>query len=191
MLRFAALVIVVPLLLAADDVPTAIELKSESGKKAKAQYDRDVSDLHGAYRSHLKKVHEKYADELAKVRKIALEANDLDEAQRVVATAKQVEAAIKKTETAEIPPAPVPPPKMARFEIIAARWGAQDGWADVTKLVSGKIKNGRLVIAEPEKAGLGDPKNGAFKSLVVVYSLNGVVLVDAFAHNQRVSLPKP
>jgi hypothetical protein len=55
--------------------------------------------------------------------------------------------------------------------IVEARWGAFDGWVDITEKLRDKVKKGRLFIPDLNVilAGVKDPKFGHEKALVVVY----------------------
>lgn len=74
--------------------------------------------------------------------------------------------------------------------IIEARWGAHDGWADVTEKLREKVKNGRLSIADLNVilADVADPKEGHDKALVVSYLHRGktrMVIVASTAPTGR------
>lgn len=61
------------------------------------------------------------------------------------------------------------------LSIVEARWGAFDGWVDVTEKLCDKVINGRLVIPNLNVilADVKDPKFGHDKALVVVYQHRG------------------
>ena len=61
------------------------------------------------------------------------------------------------------------------FAIIEARWGAFDGWADVTDKLQANVKDGRLHIPDLNVvlAKVKDPAFGREKALIVVYQHRG------------------
>ena len=61
------------------------------------------------------------------------------------------------------------------LSIIEARWGAFDGWVDVTEKLRAKVNQGRLLIPDLNVilADVTDPKFGHEKALVVVYRHQG------------------
>ena len=76
------------------------------------------------------------------------------------------------------------------FSIVEARWGASDGWADVTEKLRDKVKAGRLLIPDLNVilTGVKDPKFGHDKALVVVYRHRGktrMVIVASTAPTGR------
>ena len=67
---------------------------------------------------------------------------------------------------------PAPAFGLNRLQIVSARYGAGDRWADVTKKVQGLVKRNRLEV-KASNTVFGDPARGITKSLEVNYTLNG------------------
>lgn len=72
---------------------------------------------------------------------------------------------------------------LGNFAIVEARWGASDGWADVTEQIREQIRAGRLIIPDLNAilADVKDPKFGHEKALVVVYHHRGETRVAIVA----------
>lgn len=91
------------------------------------------------------------------------------------------------------------PPSFERFSLVEARWGAADGWIEVTPKLQDKVKNGRLFVPDlrPVLAEAEDPKSGHQKALVVVYQHNGkarLAIIPTIAGEGRggkLLLPEP
>ena len=77
-------------------------------------------------------------------------------------------------------------PPARGFAVMAARFGTDERWFDITQLIRSKISNGRLD-DQPEQ--LPDPANGTHKALVIVYSLDGKVGLSLTRDDQPLVLP--
>jgi hypothetical protein len=163
----------------ADDLTDLREPKSLAAKKSKTTFFDALQKLDDEHATKLKKIREQYYRELDEARKSALEKNDLDEAQRILAA----KASAQEEEKAEEIP-------VRGFKVLYARWGARGSWSDVTLPVRRLVKSSKLVIV-PEHAGFPDPIVGTFKSLVVVYSVNGRVGLVTAAHDHLTEVPLP
>lgn len=74
------------------------------------------------------------------------------------------------------------------FEVLAAHFGSDDRWADVTEAVSKRVADGRLQFAIQD-AGFPDPAFGTRKSLAIVYALRGRVGLAVSVDGRGVDLP--
>lgn len=164
----------------AQDAPTVFS--SKSAKDAVAEYEKNVSGLTKSFQDYHAEALKILIGRLGEARRKALEANDLDEAQRCALRIKEAEDA-----------QPADPKKgpVKGFDVIGAYWGAQGSWINVTPNVQAYVRGGRLVIPLVESAlRAPDPAKGVFKSLVIVYAVNGKVETAIFPWDGRVQLPK-
>lgn len=167
---------------------------AKDAKEALLAYDKAKTALDMVYAGDLTKLRAKLVWSLQEARKVAIVSDDLDEAQRLMAMTRSVEADIAKLNPPEeAPPPPEPevkPNKAVRFEILYAKYGGQDAWVDATAALRTKVVNGRLFLAKIDdmNALVGDPKVGQWKYLAVTYAVNGNVKMAVFAIG-RVALP--
>lgn len=167
---------------------TSIPFKSAAAQDAIKAFERDRHELQSVYAAELVKVRVRLLERLQEARKAALTANDLDEAQAIVAAIKQTEGTAGLKIEAPADPVPV---QGVRFEMLQARWGAGDAWVDATREVRAYMGANRPPqTAEALLKAARDPKPGAMKSLVVVYAINGRVNVTIYPQAQRVTTPQ-
>jgi hypothetical protein len=74
------------------------------------------------------------------------------------------------------------------FAVLAARYGIEDKWHDVTAAVSSRVADGRLDFV-PVEAGLSDPAPGQPKALAVAYASSGKVGLYVQAQWRSPNLP--
>jgi len=76
--------------------------------------------------------------------------------------------------------------------VVTARWGAFNGWVDVTERVRAFVKNGRLVIPHvPDSLGpLQDPASGHHKALIVVYRQGQETRLAIVPSQGKLNLPE-
>ena len=156
---------------------------------AKKAFDKEKVELDHRYGEEITKARARYVERLTDIRIKAVTAGNVDLAQDALFRAREVEKelrAFQPPEAADPPAKPAPPTK---FAIIAARWGAEDRWDDVTAALRSKVAADRLVIAKVENAGFHDPNFGKMKTLVIVYSVQGKINVQTFFYSSRVVLP--
>ncbi len=72
------------------------------------------------------------------------------------------------------------------FAVLAAQYGADERWLDVTDTFRKRITNGKLDVST---AGLPDPAYFVHKALVIAYAWEGKVLVSITSEDQKISLP--
>jgi hypothetical protein len=113
----------------------ANEPQSATARRARANYERELKALDAAYVKDLRKAQDQYRKELQKAREAAIEKGDLDEAQRILAAQKEL--------SSDRPP--------SGFTVLAARWGKENTWADVTSQVQKQVRGLGAVIVR--KAG--------------------------------------
>ena len=169
------------------------EPKSKSAKEALAQYEKNVAEArktYDAYHAEALKILIGFLDES---RRRALEDNDLDEAQRIVAKTKEAAEALKNLELSKA---------STKFEIVIAYWGVtapgsgvfEKNWVDVTKSLQKRVKLGRLSLKRPpddfKQDNIADPWPMHVKSLVIVYVHNGMIRVAILDGWQPLTLPK-
>jgi hypothetical protein len=153
---------------------------SPAAKAAKAKFDKAAAELHKRHAQEAAELRQVYVRELTAARAEALKANNLEEAQRIVAAIKEQEEALKAPESE--------PGPGGRLVVITARYGADERWTDVTKQVRSLVRGNRLAI--PSVEGLPDPAFGVRKALVIVYSVDGSVQTEIRGDGQPVLLPK-
>lgn len=189
-----ALLLLASFVAAADPKQPPAKPSAVAAKDALLAYDKAKLLLDHAYAGDLTKLRAKLVWALQEARKAAILADDLDEAQRMMALIRSVEMDIAKlSPPEEAPPAPEPevkPNKAVRFEILYARYGTHDNWLDVAAVLRTKVVNGRLLLNNVDDMGalVGDPKVGQWKYLVVTYAVNGNVKMTLF-NRGRVALP--
>src|SRR4051812_31837484 len=101
--------------------PELPEPKSQAAQFAKSTFLAGHQRLHQDYAAKLNTLRKQYTDELEKARKAALENNNLNEAQTILA----VKNAVQEDQKAEEIP-------VRGLKILAARWGTVGSWSDVT-----------------------------------------------------------
>jgi hypothetical protein len=158
---------------AADEEP---QPKSPAAVKASADFLTKFNALEEEYKAKLKKLREQYHKDLDDARKVAIDKNDLDEAQRILA------AKTYDQENALVAPG---------LSILFAAYGSgnKDGWSNVTEAVRKKVKNNRVRLVA-SRAGFDDPNFGVKKSVVVVYTVNGKVWVIVRGQDEVVDVPQ-
>ncbi len=77
------------------------------------------------------------------------------------------------------------------FHVVDARYGAADGWVDVTRMVRSKARSGTLtVVADMADLGVDkDPSFGSHKNLVIFYYAKGEPLFKIVRTSERAVLP--
>jgi len=153
--------------------------KVKEAADATARYEKEKKFLDDAYTKALKEVQKTYLTSLTAARKTAIEKNDLDEAQAIVAVIKELEQPNEDK------------PEIGRFELISAKWGISEKWTDVTNICKARSKSGKLYINPNDYLKLfGEPHANAHKNLIIVYAYRGKVLVEVLVDTQPVALPK-
>ncbi len=74
------------------------------------------------------------------------------------------------------------------FAVLAARFGTEDKWDDVTGLVRSRIARNRLDF-RPAGEGMPDPAPGSVKALAVAYAIGGKVGLEIARDSRRMCLP--
>jgi hypothetical protein len=99
-------------------------------------------------------------------------------------------------------PLPVPPgpgtyyqevvtSQTSKFTVLAARWGADTGWADVTASLA-KLSDGTKIAVIPEKElNDPDPAPNKSKSLVVLFTHSGKLYLSVTGGSTITALPRP
>ncbi|WP_406700950.1 hypothetical protein V5E97_19355 [Singulisphaera sp. Ch08] len=98
-------------------------------------------------------------------------------------TTEKQEASLPPKDVAEAKLAEVPP---QGFAVLAASFGDDDKWVDVTEAFRQRTQDGKL---DSSAADLPDPVFGVHKSLVIVYAWQGKVLMSITRDDAPVSLP--
>ena len=128
--RFTAAVFAIAVLAAqasiADD--TAKPFTTLPAKQARSKYDKALTKIMADYDKEFEKLTSKYIDDLTAARKSALRANRLDEAQNIAARIKELQVYLRRQRTRRGGPS-------GGMTVIEARYGAYDGWIDVTEKV--------------------------------------------------------
>jgi Domain of unknown function (DUF3395) len=160
--------------------------KSAAAKKAKASYEAELDKLDREMARRQADLRHQYLRDLDDALKQALAGDDLDEAQRIV-TAKRAADAGEPTTKAATP--------QAGFAVLFALFGTESQWADVTRLVRGRVRSSRLSIMVPyhgatlQQMGFPDPAPNKAKALVVVYANAGSVGAAVVGPEERLELP--
>ena len=164
------------------------EVKSAAAIAALDKYGKSYAAISKEFKLRHIEMLKVLIDDLNPARADAIGVGDLDEA---LAIALKIKEAEKLMEQDQVVAVKTPEkPTATRFEIVAARWGAQDRWIDVTKDVVSRVKTGRLSINAGVGGAWGDPKFGVVKSFIVVYWHNNQIKVATYGDGQHVALPK-
>ena len=160
---------------------------------AKKAFDKEKVELDHRYGEEITKARARYVERLTDIRIKAVTAGNVDLAQDALFRAREVEKELRAFQPPERAPEVLEPPmKPARFEIIAARWGAHDGWLDATEKLKSAVVNNRLVLPKNTHDSLvvmvGNPSKLP-KNLVIVYWLNGKIVTRIFTEQMTVSIP--
>ena len=86
-----------------------------------------------------------------------------------------------------MPQKPEPAP-IDNLEIINGRYGAQDKWVDVTKIVKEKIEDNTLSVHAGNNLA-GDPIEGEPKELIILYKADGIVKLTSAKEGKTLSIP--
>lgn len=141
------------------------------------KYQDGIVKLNADYTQRMNALREQYIKELDTVRKKALEKDDLDEAQRLLAQKNLLKSG-----------AIYPLPEQG-FRIINAKVGLTNNWADVTEVFQKYVKDGQLHVT-PSAMPLPDSFPNVYKTVIVVYSLNGRVYVATSGTDVPMNLPE-
>ncbi len=90
-------------------------------------------------------------------------------------------------ETSQQPELPIGPSD--KLQITTAEYGANNSWADVTGIVSGNVRGGRLTMVVSNTNLGGDPLPGVVKTLKITYWDGGTTRTTAVGEGQTVELP--
>ena len=143
---------------------------------------RDVDRALKDYNDAVKKAAERYAKVLEKELKDAMRDGDLKLANAINKKKKSIEdlkaaAAAMKTITFDAKPKDnKETPSVGNLVIHKALWGYQDKTADVTSIIKGQVKDGKLsmdLVRDSRSLNMPDPAPGMAKSLILDYTLNG------------------
>jgi hypothetical protein len=74
------------------------------------------------------------------------------------------------------------------FAVLAARYGSEDKWADVTDAVRARVAEGRVECNVPDLK-LADPFPNAQKAMAIAYSVDGKVGLSVITEARPISLP--
>jgi hypothetical protein len=151
--------------------------KSRRARKALVQYDEALKKLNQEYAKNLAGIQKQYADELEESRKAALEAKNLDDAQRILTTLIALEEEMKEGKAGP------------GFVLLSAKYGAADKWIDVTTNLRRLLKRREPLSVAPDELRVNDPAFGLKKSLAVVYQMQGKIHLEMFSDGSSVVIP--
>ncbi|MDP6635068.1 MAG: hypothetical protein QGG42_09235 [Phycisphaerae bacterium] len=78
--------------------------------------------------------------------------------------------------------------KVGKVEIISAKYGSGNKWADVTKQVRARAAKSRLIPIQRYNAAFGDPTPGTKKTLKIEYKVDGKPGKDEFSEDADIIL---
>lgn len=176
--------------LRAQDKPELGEPKSISARTAALNYQAELEKLEAEFAKRRAELREQYMRDLDEARKEALQEEELDEAQRILA----LKASIQNESDAGARP-PARSARRSGLTVMHAFFGTGSSWADVTPQTKKHIKGSRLRLDVPyhgrdlASVGFPDPAPNRLKTLVVVYSFDGQIGAAAAHTNQRLEIP--
>jgi hypothetical protein len=138
-----------------------------------ANYTAAVGKLDDDYARRLFTLRRQYIKELDSARKASLEKDDLDEAQRLLAEKKRVEAATFQ------------PGANRGLVILCAVYGIEDQWLDITPRVRSLVRNAQFHYAPEEWRSLPEVAPGRHKSIIISYTLDGKLYVSITRDDQQ------
>jgi hypothetical protein len=159
-----------------DEIPK--NLKSADAKKALLEYEKVLASAREAYEKEADGARKKLLTDLEAAQQKATKANELEEALRIRDLRKGFEDA-------------KPPPPDRKVQIIAAFYGQNISWLDVTaklrQATQGKTKWSAIVNSKQ----LGEPAPGFAgpRTLMVRYSVKGKVAFKAAYEGKEITLP--
>ena len=152
---------------------------SAGALKAVSNYTAGVRRLDDDYARKLDALRQQYVKELDIARKTALEKDDLDEAQRLLAEKKRAEAATLQ------------PGASRGLVILCAVYGIDDLWQDITPRVRNLVRNNHFHYAPEDWRSLPDYAPGRHKSIIITYAVDGKLFVSNTQDDQvPFDLPK-
>ena len=152
---------------------------SSAAIKAITNYSIGIRKLDEDYSRRLDALRKQYVKELDVARKAALEKDDLDEAQRLLAEKKRVEIASLQ------------PGANRGLVILCAVFGIDEQWIDITPRVRSLVKNAQFHYAPEDWRSLPDVAPGRHKTIIVSYALDGKLNVSIIQDDQQAfDLPK-
>ncbi len=155
------------------DVPTSLR-----AVKAIAAYRDGVRRLDDEYAQKVSTLQEQYVKELDAARKAALAADDLEEALRLLAEKRRIEA---------IRPQPGTAKGMA---ILSALIGVEGRWVDITLQVRRLVNNSQLHFAPSDLSAVPDVAAGTHKSIIIAYAFDGSAQLSTSRDDEMVDLPR-
>jgi hypothetical protein len=159
--------------------PPAEPFTSVAALHAVANYTSGLRKLDDDYAHRLAALRQQYVKEIDGARKAALEREDLDEAQRLLAEKKRVAAGTLQ------------PGGGRGLVILSAVYGVDDQWRDISDQVRSKVTFSKFHYAPEEWRTLPDVAPGRHKSIIICYTLDGKVGVSITQDDQAAfDLPK-
>jgi hypothetical protein len=153
-------------------------LKSAEAKKALLEYDKAVAKAREAYDKETDGARRKLLSELEAAQDKAAKAKDLDEAVRLRNLVKDFEDS-------------KPPPPGLKLQIIAAFYGQNVSWLDLTNKLRQATQGRTKWSAIVNSKDLGEPAPGfdGPRTLMVRYSVGGRVRFKAVYEGKQITLP--
>jgi hypothetical protein len=153
-------------------------LKSAEAKKALLEYDKAVAKAREAYDKETDAARKKLLSELEAAQEKAAKAKDLDEAVRLRNLVKEFEDS-------------KPPPPGLKLQIIAAFYGQNVSWLDLTNKLRQATQGRTKWSAIVNSKDLGEPAPGfdGPRTLMVRYSVGGRVRFKAVYEGKQITLP--
>jgi hypothetical protein len=170
-------VLVVPVPAWGDD-DSQKNLKSAEAKKALLEYDKAVAKAREAYDKETDGARKKLLTDLEAAQEKATKAKELDEAVRIRNLVKDFEDS-------------KPPPPTGKLQIIAAFYGQNVSWLDLTNKLRQATQGRTKWSAIVNSKDLGEPAPGFAgpRTLMVRYSVGGRVRFKAVYEGKQITLP--
>lgn len=154
------------------DAPT-----SAAAAKSLAAYKTAVRALDEDYARKFDTLRRQYVKELDIARKSSLAKEDLDEAQRLLAEKRRIEAEGSQ---------PGVPKGLA---ILCALHGIDDKWVDITSFVRGHVKDAQFRYTPGDLSFLPDVASGRHKTIMIAYTFDGKPQLLVTREDSPISLP--
>lgn len=146
--------------------PATTQPATPAGESAEEAYRQATHKAKADYFQTLVDIDQRFLSQLADARATAVKAGDDAEVQRIDDRHNAITARLKQHQ------ADLASAQLGKPQILSARWGTGNHWADVTDKVKELAARPNVVPANPDTLG-ADPAHGWRKKLQIIYVQDG------------------